>query len=121
MILCDGGPPLCQSNQTTAFFSQHSLLERRKLQTTAGSAQNKIDGLGEGRGALAHEDHNTSSWYSGYDVTSLNHTSTYFLPFIPMKYNLDKSTIALNVSHPQSGYTQYNTHSLSGHMMALRM
>ena len=60
-------------------------------------------------------------WYSGYDISSLNHTSTYFLPFIPMKYNLDKTTIGLNVSHPDTGYTQYNTHSLNGHMMASRI
>jgi hypothetical protein len=98
-------------NTSEPYFQKHKLDERRKLELATdedsqSSSANRI---------------NSTSWYSGYDITSLNHTSTYFLPFIPMKYNLDKSTIALNVSHPQSGYTQYNTHSLSGHMMAKRI
>ena len=46
--------------------------------------------------------------------------STFYLPFIPQKYNLDNATIALNATHPKSGYKQYDTHSLMGHMQAKR-
>lgn len=43
--------------------------------------------------------------------------STYFLPFIPsLKFNFDNMTLSLNATHPESGYSQYDTHSLFGHM-----
>ena len=35
-----------------------------------------------------------------------------------MKYNLDNMSIMMNVTHPQSGYSQFDTHSLFGHMEA---
>ena len=116
-ILCDGGPPLCQVNKTSLLNKETSLKQRRKLQTETDLILMKNDN--NKRSSLDIMD--GSTWSSGYNITSLNQTSTYFLPFIPMKYNLDKNTIGLNVTHPQTGYTQYNTHSLNGHMMVKKI
>lgn len=45
--------------------------------------------------------------------------STYFLPFIPsLHYNFDNMTLSLNATHPESGYSQYDTHSLYGHIQS---
>lgn len=33
-----------------------------------------------------------------------------------MKFNLDNMSMALNATHPSTGYKQFNTHSLYGHM-----
>jgi hypothetical protein len=44
--------------------------------------------------------------------------STYNLPFIPGKWNLDNMSISLNATHPETGLSEYDTHSLLGHMEA---
>ena len=51
--------------------------------------------------------------------------STYFLPFIPQANrkntgNFDNKTISLNATHPSIKTTEYNVHSLYGHMMSMR-
>ena len=57
-----------------------------------------------------------TSWFMSYK-DNMTDPSTYFLPFIPsLMYNFDNMTMSLNATHPQSGYTQYDTHSLFGHM-----
>jgi len=58
----------------------------------------------------------------------MGENSTYYLPFIPQKkFNLDHQTISLNATHNAtknytSGlnktYSQYDVHSLFGHMQA---
>ena len=50
----------------------------------------------------------------------MTNESTYYLPFIPQKDNLDLGTIGLNITHPDSGFKQYDTHSLMGHMQSMR-
>lgn len=55
-----------------------------------------------------------AGWYHSYQDQSAK--STFALPFIPGKLNLDKNTLSLNGTHPSSGVSQYNTHSLMGHM-----
>lgn len=44
--------------------------------------------------------------------------STFKLPFIPGKSNLDQSTLSLNATHPQSNLTEYDLHSLYGHLQS---
>jgi len=48
--------------------------------------------------------------------------STYFIPFIPQRFNLDRGTIALNATHydaTTARYLQeYDVHALFGHMQA---
>ena len=58
-------------------------------------------------------------WYTSY--SNQDEVSTYKLPFIPLiNRNLDFQTLSLNGTHPQSGLTQYDTHSLMGHMQVKR-
>lgn len=63
-------------------------------------------------------DQQNEQWYSGYNETFMTEENTFYLPFIPMKQNLDNMSIKLNVTHPESGYKQFDTHSLFGHMEA---
>ena len=63
------------------------------------------------------------SWYTTYEDQSVE--STFFLPFIPQANrmytgNLDNKTISLNATHPSIKTTEYNVHSLYGHMMSMR-
>ena len=51
------------------------------------------------------------TWFQSYDQDK---NSTYFLPFIPGPVNFDNMTMSLNATHPESGYSQYNTHNLNG-------
>lgn len=61
-----------------------------------------------------------TSWYVSYPQNEVNESSTYFLPFIPsLVFNFDNMTMALNATHPESNYTQFDTHSLFGHMQAM--
>lgn len=54
------------------------------------------------------------------DEAQYSNQSTYYLPFIPsLMYNYDNMTMALNGTHPLSNYSQYDTHSLFGHMQAM--
>lgn len=62
------------------------------------------------------DDARNTSWYTTFPSSLMDKESTYYLPFIPQKYNLDVDTIALNATHPSTGYKQYDTHSLMGHM-----
>ena len=41
-----------------------------------------------------------TSWYTSYPQ---DQESTYYLPFIPEQFNLDKKAMALNATHPSSG------------------
>lgn len=58
----------------------------------------------------------TSTWYTFWPDQSVD--STYFMPFIPMRYNPDNMTISLNATHPSNNVTEYDAHSLFGHMQA---
>jgi len=65
---------------------------------------------------LLRDDPVDTDWYQSINSTV---NSTYDLPFIPYKsINLDNMSVSLNATHPSTGYTQYNTHSLFGHMEA---
>lgn len=46
--------------------------------------------------------------------------STYKLPFIPGKWNLDNMTLSLNATHPSGGQKEYDVHSLFGMSEAKR-
>ena len=85
-IFCDGGHPLCQNDLTTA---------RRRL---------------------VEDDSQNTDWYKSYGSDKMGENSTYFIPFIPQKDNLDHLTIALNATHTGTKYRQYDSHSLFGHM-----
>jgi alpha-glucosidase (family GH31 glycosyl hydrolase) len=64
------------------------------------------------------DDNTNSSWFRHYD-NNMTSQSTFFLPFIPsLHFNFDNMTLALNATHPESGFTQYDTHSLYGHMQS---
>jgi alpha-glucosidase (family GH31 glycosyl hydrolase) len=56
-----------------------------------------------------------NTWYFEYTNQTLN--STYSLPFIAGKWNLDNMTMSLNATHPSGDatFTEYNAHSLFGH------
>jgi hypothetical protein len=55
-----------------------------------------------------------NTWYYMYTDMSVN--STYYLPFIPGRWNLDNMSLSLNATHPSDpSLIQYNTHSLFGH------
>jgi len=46
--------------------------------------------------------------------------NTFDLPFIPGgKYNLDHMTLSLNATHPSNNLTEYDLHSLFGHMQGM--
>ena len=58
----------------------------------------------------------TDSWYTSY---SSENQSTFYLPFIPSnQWNFDNMTLSLNATHFASNFTQYDTHSLFGHMQS---
>ena len=61
-----------------------------------------------------------TSWYTTWPSSYMGNESTYYIPFTPQQYSLDNATIALNATHPESGFKQYDTHSLMGHMQAKR-
>lgn len=42
------------------------------------------------------------------------------MPFIPGKFNLDNLTLSLNATHPSSNMSEYDVHSLFGHMQAMK-
>jgi alpha-glucosidase (family GH31 glycosyl hydrolase) len=48
-----------------------------------------------------------------------SNASTYNLPFVPGKNNLDFKTISLNATNNAGNQTQYNAHSLYGHMQGM--
>jgi len=107
-IFCNGGPPLCHAptrrrGQADAGYAQ--VEERRRLKDEPKDTQHQ-----------PQDDDGT--WYTTYDASFWNGSSTYYLPFIPMRYNLDNMSMKLNLTHPASGFTQYDTHSLFGHMEA---
>jgi alpha-glucosidase len=52
-----------------------------------------------------------TNWYESYPQ---NEKSTYFLPFVPGKDNLDHMSLSLNATHVD-GTSEYNLHSLFGH------
>ena len=58
------------------------------------------------------------TWYQSYG-SQMGVDSTFYLPFIPSReYNFDNQTLSLNATHPDSGFTQYNVHSLFGHVQS---
>ena len=58
------------------------------------------------------------TWYMS--AKSQDDNSTYFLPFIPGRVNLDNMTMSLNATHPSNNMTEYDVHSLFGHLEAKR-
>jgi len=58
------------------------------------------------------------TWYMS--AKNQDDNSTYFLPFIPGKVNLDNMTLSLNATHPSNGLSEYDVHSLFGHLEAKR-
>ena len=75
---------------------------------------------------LQAEEVSSVDWYTSYGSDYMTENSTYFLPFIPQKNNLDWYTIALNVTHNATKnineknitYDQYDVHSLYGLMQS---
>jgi alpha-glucosidase (family GH31 glycosyl hydrolase) len=60
-----------------------------------------------------------NGWWTSYD--SQDEISTYKLPFIPGGvYNLDNMTLSLNATHPYNNLTEYDVHSLFGHVEGMR-
>mmetsp|Transcript_28241 Transcript_28241/g.42755 ORF Transcript_28241/g.42755 Transcript_28241/m.42755 type:complete len:91 (-) Transcript_28241:3917-4189(-) len=57
---------------------------------------------------------NGDNWFT--ENGDQSEESTYYMPFIPAQYNLDKNTLSLNATHPESGFTQYDLHNLNGHI-----
>lgn len=53
------------------------------------------------------------TWYFEYSDQDKN--SSYFLPFTPGRYNLDNMSVSLNATHPSTGDSEYDAHSLFGH------
>jgi alpha-glucosidase (family GH31 glycosyl hydrolase) len=92
-IFCDGGQPLCGEDRDV-----------RKAAEQA--ADPDVD----------------YSWYQTFGSAFQGAESTYFLPFIPQKNNLDRWTISLNATHNYTAgnktLREYDVHSLFGHMQA---
>lgn len=92
-IFCEGGRPLCANDRQPEFAKRH----------------------------LA-ENGTSTDWYTSYSSENMKEKSTYYLPFIPQLKNLDHQTIALNATHSdnkkEKNYTQYDIHSMFGHMQA---
>ena len=61
-------------------------------------------------------DFTNHTWY--FSAKNQTDNSTYYLPFIPGQYNLDHMAMSLNATHPANNETEYNVHSLFGHMEA---
>jgi hypothetical protein len=61
-------------------------------------------------------------WYTSYNNQSVE--STYNLPFIPGKVNLDNMSLSLNGTHYDTSHsrnlTEYDVHSIFGHMQGKR-
>lgn len=75
--------------------------------------KDKIMSLLKGESNNVNDMQNYTWWHSYQDQSG---NSTYFLPFIPGKWNLDNMSISLNATHPSDPtLVQYNTHSLFGH------
>jgi alpha-glucosidase len=58
------------------------------------------------------------TWYMS--AKSQDDNSTYYLPFIPGRVNLDNMTMSLNATHPSNNMSEYDVHSLFGHLEAKR-
>jgi len=54
-----------------------------------------------------------NTWWFSFD--NQDNKTTYGLPFIPGRFNLDNMSISLNATHPYSGLKEYDVHSLFGH------
>jgi hypothetical protein len=52
------------------------------------------------------------SWYMS--AKNQSNSSTYYLPFIPGRVNLDNMTMSLNATH-RNNMSEYDIHSLFGH------
>lgn len=61
------------------------------------------------------DDPTDHKWYHSYPQ---DEESTFALPFIVGNYNLDNMTLSLNATHPSTGYRQFDTHSLNGHLQS---
>jgi alpha-glucosidase (family GH31 glycosyl hydrolase) len=57
------------------------------------------------------------TWWTSYP--SQQKISTYDLPFIPGSTNLDYLTLSLNATHRDSNLTEYDVHSLYGHLQGM--
>ena len=54
------------------------------------------------------------NWYT---QCSQEQSGTFYLPFIPSKTkNFDQFSLALNATHPASNTSEYDLHSLNGHL-----
>lgn len=59
------------------------------------------------------------TWWHSYNSQSEN--TTYNLPFIPgNRWNLDNMSMSLNATHPYNNLTEYDVHSLFGHVEGMR-
>lgn len=54
------------------------------------------------------------TWWFSFNNQNISE-STYYLPFIPGRWNLDNGSLSLNATHPSNNETEYNMHSLFGH------
>jgi alpha-glucosidase (family GH31 glycosyl hydrolase) len=60
-----------------------------------------------------------TSWYKSWTDQIDKGESTYYLPFVPSReWNFDNMTLALNGTHKSTGFSEYDTHSLYGHMQS---
>ena len=70
------------------------------------------------QGPLTEElsDRKNETWYFVY--TNQTDINTYELPFTPGKDSLDFLSLSLNATHPSNGASEYDVHSLFGHVQA---
>jgi hypothetical protein len=54
------------------------------------------------------------TWYFTY--TNQTDISDYYLPFTPGMSPLDQISLSLNATHPANGMSEYDVHSLFGHL-----
>lgn len=113
-LFCNGSWPLCYDPNAKTDIKNNEVplmsdreFRSRKLQDLFFKGEDK-----------QLQDVELVEWYTSHNGTFMLNESTYFLPFIPMKWNLDNMSISMNVTHPKSGYRQFDTHSLYGHMEA---
>ena len=68
----------------------------------------------EGPLTLEQSNRTNETWYFTYKNQS--DESTYALPFTPGMSPLDYLSLSLNATHPANGLSEYDVHSLFGHL-----
>ena len=81
-----GAPPSAHSGQTPSSEAAYAFLQQQEAGIT------------------------NHTWYFSFE--DQGEESTYKLPFIPGKVNLDNMSMSLNATHPSNGLKEYDVHSL---------